>query len=97
MYATITPVPTFPAPSTVLATDAVVPADAEESILSWDLTGTLLIYLAEPRPGRVEARVVDFSMFKSMYTRQRNPIMVAVILRTILSRFTSKKSASIHF
>ena len=48
-------------PSTVLATDAVVPADADESILSWDLTGTLLIYLAEPRPGRVEARVVDFS------------------------------------
>ena len=46
---------------TVIATDAVVPPDADETILSWDLTGTLLIYLAEPRPGRIESRVVDFS------------------------------------
>ena len=48
-------------PAFVVATDAVVPADSDESIISWQLTGSLLTYLAEPTPGRVESRVVDFT------------------------------------
>jgi len=45
----------------VLATDAVVPAGADENILSWDLSGSLLIYLAQATPTRAESRVVDLT------------------------------------
>lgn len=45
----------------ILATDAVVPPDSDEAILSWDLTGNFLIYLAEPVAGRIESRVIDLS------------------------------------
>ena len=46
---------------TVLATDAVVPADASDRILGWDATGTFVIYLAEPTPGRVESRAISWA------------------------------------
>lgn len=46
----------------IVATDAVVPLDADEDILSWQLTGAMLIYLAEISPGVVVSRVVDFSL-----------------------------------
>jgi len=48
-------------PPLILATDAVVPPDVDETILSWDLTGSFLIYLAEPTAGRIESRVVDLT------------------------------------
>lgn len=46
---------------TILATDAVVPPAADEQILSWDISGSFLIYLAEPVPGRIESRTVDLT------------------------------------
>lgn len=46
---------------TVLATDAVVPSAADENILSWDLSGSFLTYLAAAGPDRVESRVVDLT------------------------------------
>ncbi len=45
----------------VFATDAVVPPESDESILSWDVSGSFLIYLAEPEPGKIESRVVDLT------------------------------------
>ncbi|HNI33855.1 MAG TPA: hypothetical protein PLV93_00570 [Microthrixaceae bacterium] len=48
-------------PERIIATDAVVPPDADETIVSWDFSGSFLIYLAEPAPGRVEARVIDLT------------------------------------
>lgn len=56
--------PTNGDPVIVLANDAVVPADADESIISWDLSGSLVIYLAETRPGRVESRMIALSTAK---------------------------------
>ncbi|MFN8053103.1 MAG: hypothetical protein U0Q22_16780 [Acidimicrobiales bacterium] len=66
--------PTDGAPETVFATDAVVPPDAEEDILSWDITGSLLIYLAQSSPGRVESRVVDLTTADDTHPPQIRPI-----------------------
>ncbi len=46
---------------TVLATDAAVPPDAEPNIISWELTGTFVNYIASASPGRYESVVLDFS------------------------------------
>lgn len=48
-------------PATTLASDAVVPPDADENILSWDVSGSLLIYLARTPSDGVESRVVDLT------------------------------------
>ncbi len=45
----------------IVATDAVVPADADEDIISWQLSGAFLAYVAQPAPGVIESRVIDFS------------------------------------
>lgn len=45
----------------VHATDAVVPAGVTDEVIGWDVTGTFLLYLAQPVPGRIESRIVDFS------------------------------------
>ncbi len=46
---------------TILARDAVVPPEASENILSWQLSGTFLAYVAEPVAGRFEPRLIDFT------------------------------------
>lgn len=48
-------------PERIVADDAVVPPDADERILSWELNGTLLAYIAERGPGETVAKVVDFT------------------------------------
>ncbi|NLA35806.1 MAG: hypothetical protein GX868_08965 [Actinobacteria bacterium] len=45
----------------VHVTDAVVPADVTDEVIGWDVTGTFLLYLAQPVPGRIESRIIDFS------------------------------------
>lgn len=45
----------------VLATDAVVPAQAEENILSWDVSGSFLVYLGRDATGQVVSRIVDLT------------------------------------
>ena len=53
--------PTDGSPEQILARDAVVPPSADENIISWDFTGSFLVYLAEPEPGRIESRVIDLT------------------------------------
>ena len=48
-------------PSQILANDAVVPPAADEMIISWDFSGSYLIYLAEVGADRIESRVVDLT------------------------------------
>jgi hypothetical protein len=45
----------------VMATDAVVPPNADETILSWDFTGSFLIYLAKGPGDRVLSKVIDLT------------------------------------
>ncbi len=45
----------------ILATDAVVPPDSEDQILSWEFTGSLLAYLSQEPGGEVAAKIIDFT------------------------------------
>lgn len=80
--------PTNGDPPIVLANDAVVPADADESILSWDLSGSLIIYLAETRPGHVESRMISLSTAKAGEPAENQAIGDAARRRVLAQTFS---------
>lgn len=58
--------------------NVVVPPDAQENILSFDITGKLLSYVSEISPGRYAAKSADFSAAEPQYHLLTDPANRAI-------------------